>query len=162
MPRRSRLCGSHIHISPGPYKCFSLEDLKSIACGIVYYAQNLEDVLPASRREHRYCRYNWSGGSGLGLWYEDGSDGAVDETIERIGLVDDERELKEFMQDDRRVLWNFEHVLPGSTGTVEFRGGRGLRGPVRTKWWVAFVTAFINLCAPRVSCAQGSRFRDYG
>ena len=51
---------------------------------------------------------------------------------------------------DRRVLWNFEHVVPGSTGTIEFRGGRGLRGPVRTKWWIAFVIAFVNLCAPQV------------
>jgi len=51
---------------------------------------------------------------------------------------------------DRRVLWNFEHVVPGSTGTIEFRGGRGLRGPVRTKWWIAFVIAFVNLCAPQI------------
>jgi len=56
--------------------------------------------------------------------------------------------LKDLMQSDRRVLWNFEHVVPGDrcTGTVEFRGGRGLRGPDRTKWWIAFVVSFIQYC----------------
>lgn len=65
-----------------------------------------------------------------------------------IQMINDKERLKNFMQSDRRVLWNFEHVVPGNrcTGTVEFRGGRGLRGPNRTKWWIAFVLSFVQYC----------------
>ncbi|KAJ6128017.1 amidoligase enzyme-domain-containing protein [Penicillium samsonianum] len=147
LPRRSAKCGSHIHVSPGPNKRFTLTELKKIACGIVFYANNLNDMLPAPRRNNAYCQKNWET-SRVGVWYENGSNNDVRLTMEQIWGVDDERELEDFMQDDRRVMWNFEHTVPGNrcTGTVEFRGGRGLRGPNRTKWWIAFVVSFIQLC----------------
>lgn len=104
-------------------------------------------MLPAPRRNNAYCQKNWEA-SGVGVWYETGTDKDVRETMGEIWTVNDEEELKVFMQEDRRVMWNFEHVVPGDgcTGTIEFRGGRGLRGPNRTKWWIAFVVSFIQLC----------------
>ncbi|KAK6441238.1 hypothetical protein LTR95_002537 [Oleoguttula sp. CCFEE 5521] len=47
------------------------------------------------------------------------------------------------MQEERYVLWNFANLLK-TKKTIEFRGGRGLRGPKRTKWWIAFVVGFID------------------
>nr|OQO25809.1 hypothetical protein B0A51_06221 [Rachicladosporium sp. CCFEE 5018] len=47
------------------------------------------------------------------------------------------------IQDDRRALWNFANLLQDKK-TIEFRGGRGLRGPQRTKWWIAFVVGFVD------------------
>ena len=124
-----------------------MNELKKIACGIVFYANNLNDVLPEPRRDNTYYQKNWQASS-IGAWYENGSAVDLKQTMKRIWDIEDEQELKDFMQDDRRVLWNFEHVVPGRdcTGTVEFRGGRGLRGPNRTKWWIAFVVSFIQLC----------------
>lgn len=147
LPRRSAKCGSHIHVSPGPNKRFTMTELKNIACGIVFYANNLNDLLPRPRRNNPYCQKNWETAS-IGMWYRNGSNHDVLQTMEKIWMLNNEQELKNFMQDDRRVLWNFEHVVPvnNSTGTVEFRGGRGLRGPNRTKWWIAFVVSFIQLC----------------
>lgn len=47
-------------------------------------------------------------------------------------------------EDSRYVLWNFENVLPGKSGTVEFRDGRAMRGLNRTRWVIAFVVGFID------------------
>lgn len=48
------------------------------------------------------------------------------------------------MQGNRYVLWNFDNVAQDKSGTIEFRGGRFLRGEVRTKRWMAFTVAFIH------------------
>ncbi|KAK5457171.1 hypothetical protein LTS15_004952 [Exophiala xenobiotica] len=148
LPRRSAKCGSHIHVSPGPDKCFTLMELKKIACGIIYYADNLTDMLPQSRRNNQYCQMNWEV---LGIGWGNCDSEDMRQAMKTIWEIDDKGRLKNFMQDDRYVLWNFEHVAPTDTcnscsGTVEFRGGRGLRGPNRTKWWIAFVLSFIQLC----------------
>lgn len=31
------------------------------------------------------------------------------------------------------------------SGTIEFRGGRHLRGPNRTFWWITFAVCFVSL-----------------
>ena len=71
--------------------------------------------------------------------------------------IKDLRRLRDFMQasdepkKDRYVLWNFDNVVqPGGSGSVEFRGGRAFRGPVRTKRWIAFVMAFVHFCLNQV------------
>ena len=157
LPRRSAKCGSHIHVSPGPNKRFTLYELKAIASGVIFYDDNLDDILPRPRQHNKYCQRNWENSQSLAMWYTDGDKRTLAPTILRIYDCDTILELKNLMQDNRRVLWNFEHALPGSTGTVEFRGGRGLRGPNRTKWWIAFVIAFIQLCISQVSRAEPGR-----
>lgn len=77
-----------------------------------------------------------------------------------INNVSDEASLVEIIQGwdkgDRRTLWNFHNVTPKPnsgktvTGSVEFRGGRCLRGPVRTKRWIAFSIAFVILAINEV------------
>ncbi|KAJ5418404.1 amidoligase enzyme-domain-containing protein [Penicillium crustosum] len=126
MPRRSAKCGSHIH-----YRLLR---------------EQSERHAPLPRRNNTYCQNNWET-SLVGSMYKSGSKKDVRQTMERIWKIKNEEELKRFMQEDRRVMWNFEHTVPGArfTGTVEFRGGRGLRGPNRTKWWIAFVVSFIQL-----------------
>ncbi|KAF4957003.1 hypothetical protein FGADI_3415 [Fusarium gaditjirri] len=69
--------------------------------------------------------------------------------------------LKNIMQNDRYVLWNFDNIVPGSSGTIEFRGGRCLRGEIRTKRWIAFTIALIqallnmnNIANPNVSTLE--------
>lgn len=61
--------------------------------------------------------------------------------------------LKKIIQDNRYVLWNFENILPRKSGTIERRGGRCLRGEVRTKRWIAFTIPFIHAVLSMVRSA---------
>ncbi|KAF1737825.1 hypothetical protein CRV24_003452 [Beauveria bassiana] len=42
------------------------------------------------------------------------------------------------------VIWNFDNTLPNKSGTIEFRGGRMLRGEIRTKRWITFAICFLR------------------
>ena len=142
-PHYSSRCGSHVHVSPGPKKHFTLKQLKKIACGIVYYAEHIDSVLPYSRRDNPYCETNYP------YFRSSSAFNVYQDKLEDIWKCADKQALiKEIQRDRRRVLWNFQNAGSGDrcTGTVEFRGGRGLLGPVRTKWWIAFVMSFIQLC----------------
>ena len=55
------------------------------------------------------------------------------------------------MQMERKVLWNFKPAANDGTGTIEFRGGRHLRGPVRTKRWIAFAVSCVHFLLEMVS-----------
>jgi len=55
-----------------------------------------------------------------------------------------EKDIADWMQGDRYVLWNFANILPSGSGTVEFRGGAGMRGLIKTRWLIAFVVGFID------------------
>jgi hypothetical protein len=66
------------------------------------------------------------------------------------------RSVVEYMQKDRNMLWNTEPLVgtekEAAKGSIEFRGGRCSRGPVRTKRWVAFTVGLIELLLCKV-CA---------
>lgn len=79
----------------------------------------------------------------------------INSASDKASLV---RMIQGWDRDDRRTLWNFHNVTPkpdsgkpSTTGSVEFRGGRCLRGPVRTKRWIAFSVAFVTLAIEEVS-----------
>lgn len=65
--------------------------------------------------------------------------------VQRIVSRGDERGIIAYMQgEDRYALWNFHNIEEGGTATIEFRGGRGVRGLVRTKWWNSFMLASLT------------------
>ena len=80
-----------------------------------------------------------------------------DEVWDRIKSIAPQMSCGNFMQGsfeskkDRYVLWNFDNILRDRSGTVGFRGGRGLKGTMRTKSRIAFVMAFIHMCINQVS-----------
>lgn len=139
MPERSRLCGSHIHVSRGSNHRFSLSQLKTIAYGIVVYEQLIIMFLMANRTSNTYCQPNTQNSPRLRA--TGGSHTAIAQLIKGAS---DTTALKRIMQDSRYVLWNFDNIVPGKSGTIEFRGGRCLRGEVRTKRWIAFTVSFIE------------------
>ncbi|KAI3324705.1 putative amidoligase enzyme-domain-containing protein [Xylariaceae sp. AK1471] len=155
-PDSSRLCGSHIHVSPSPRKAFTLVQLKNIAFGVILYEDLIMELLPQCRHSNNYCLKNTlrsrklknmkSSETGTSWGYPC----AVWKYISNE--IDDKEELRDFMQEgldtrkSRYVLWNFDNILPNRSGTVEFRGGHGLRDPAETRMWIAFVVAFIHLC----------------
>ncbi|KAI1780350.1 putative amidoligase enzyme-domain-containing protein [Hypoxylon cercidicola] len=139
-PIQSPKCGSHIHISPGlaARGRYAFHELKVIAFGVVAYEPLVLLVLPASRHENVYCRPNTKSSSQLGGCHN------LRQMRQLIASARSLEGLKDIMQADRRVLWNFENTLLGKSGTIEFRGGRGLRGRNRTKRWIAFAVSFIH------------------
>lgn len=158
-PERSQLCGSHIHVSLGRQRKFDLHKLRALAFGVLYYERAVYSLLPSCRQTNRYCQLNSERSEALrALENFFGSDGQATWAA-RAGIqeIDNLQELRDFMQKspnpetDRHVLWNFDNILPGRSGTVEFRGGEGLEDPVRTKTWIAFVVAFVHLCVTKVS-----------
>lgn len=138
MPEKSTLCGSHIHVSRGRTNTFTLPQLKTIAYGIYLYEGLVLKLLMACREGNDYCTPNGQASSQLR------NCGNLYEAAQLISSAPDAESLRDIMQDDRYVLWNFSNVAPGKSGTIEFRGGRFLRGKVRTKRWITFAVAFIH------------------
>lgn len=139
IPERSLKCGSHIHVSRGQGSTFSLPQFKTIAYGIVLYETLILELLMRERSNNRYCRPNTLNSTQLG---QCGSDSVRMGRL--INLARDTTSLRNIMQNNRYVLWNFDNIVPGRSGTIEFRGGRCLRGEVRTKRWIAFTLALID------------------
>ncbi|TGJ80069.1 hypothetical protein E0Z10_g8703 [Xylaria hypoxylon] len=139
MPERSTRCGSHIHLSRGWGKTFSLPQLKTIAFGIAIYEPLIVSLLMANRANNDYCKLNTENSSQL---RQCGSDTWAIARL--IKSATNASMLKDIMQNDRYVLWNFANIVPGSSGTIEFRGGRCLRGEIRTKRWIAFTISLLH------------------
>ncbi|PCG94029.1 Putative amidoligase enzyme [Penicillium occitanis (nom. inval.)] len=147
MPRRVLRCGSHVHVSPGRGS-FHLKELQAIAFAVVFYNDQVQQVLPQSRRNYHYCVPNKEHSRKL-------KGKSISAVAALINAVQSKEKLVEIIQGlskkDRPVLWNFHNVtkMPfteePAIGTVEFRGGRCLRGPVRTKRWISFAVAFMIL-----------------
>ena len=156
MPIPSSRCGSHIHVSPWPNRQFSLHDLHALAFGTIHYEFHVHNLLPEYRQHNKYCRPNTEHSEALHELIHVRGVHARDVWKKTVGIKD-LRRLRDFMQasdepkKDRYVLWNFDNVVqPGGSGSVEFRGGRAFRGPVRTKRWIAFVMAFVHFCLNQV------------
>ncbi|KAI0440169.1 putative amidoligase enzyme-domain-containing protein [Xylaria telfairii] len=139
MPERSSRCGSHIHLSRGSGKTFSLSQLKSIAYGIVIYEPLIVSLLMSNRVNNDYCKLNTVDSPQL---MQCGTNRRA--VAKLIKSATDTETLKNIMQNSRYVLWNFANIVPGRSGTIEFRGGRCLRGEVRTKRWIAFTLAIVH------------------
>ena len=156
MPRRSSRCGSHVHVSPDR-GYFHLRELQAIAFAVIWYDREVQQILHRSRRGFDHCRQNIVHSREL----QNKTPNAI---ARKINNVFHEADLVKIIQgwgkDDRRTLWNFQNVTqkPGSsrpcTGSLEFRGGRCLRGPVRTKRWIAFAVAFVVLAIKEVCCSS--------
>ncbi|KAI3332879.1 putative amidoligase enzyme-domain-containing protein [Ustulina deusta] len=139
MPERSPRCGSHVHLSRGRGRAFSLSQLKTIAYGIAIYEPLIASLLMTNRANNDYCKLNTQNSPQL---RQCGLNGPAIARL--INSATNAEMLKDIMQSDRYVLWNFENIVPERSGTIEFRGGRCLRGEIRTKRWIAFTIAIVH------------------
>ncbi|KAK7903720.1 hypothetical protein LTR67_001740 [Exophiala xenobiotica] len=140
-PNSDRRCGSHVHLKlPNG---FSLSQLKKIACGIAFHKDEITKMLPPERRGNTYCKQNWDRSAYLNRR-------SMNQALNLINSANNVQDLIWYMQGEvvdqqRYVLWNFQNIT-GNSGTIEFRGGRCLRGRHRTKWWIAFAVGFMFFC----------------
>lgn len=143
MPMRSAQSGTHIHIAPGSGTHFYLSTLKRMTYGIVIYEPliltllmpdqvNMPNWRPNSQASEKLwqCRGNWASIAWL------------------IRSAVNTRGLAQIMQDSRFVLWNFENIQPGKSGTIEFRGGWCLRGEASTRRLMPLPYAYYMLLSP--------------
>lgn len=135
--QRNESCGSHVHVAPTGRK-YTLGELKYVAFAVVCYEANLMTMLPRVRQNHPYCQMNTRASAQLANGIRIGS---VRNDIRSLTTY---QAVVQYMQGDTRTcLWNFRNVT--GSGTVEFRGGRHLRGANRTYAWVTLAVAFIGL-----------------
>ncbi|OQO15258.1 hypothetical protein B0A48_00641 [Cryoendolithus antarcticus] len=142
MPEQSSNCGSHGHVSPSGRR-WSLGQLRNIAVRIVYFEALIQAMLPATRGNNSYCQKNSTSSSRLGSYISGGQQGWRNFIAAVTGA--NRETLVTLMQSDRKVLWTFTHIVDEGIGSIEFRGGRGLRGEIRSKWWIAFAVSYIKL-----------------
>lgn len=218
-PDRSTKAGTHVHITPGPSRKWTVSQLRRIAVGIIRYENLVQEMLPYHRRtlrssvrpgclqspidatDHNYYHYARSNSSSrsdsrenLNDMFNQGgssskhsrlfdnddlvarlqrlsfagptqpprekSHAQLLEEIQRRSPRMNEEQIVQWMQGDNRyVLWNFQNIRRGGSGTIEFRGGRGMRGPNRTKWVIGFVVGFIHLLLVEVRLGRRRALR---
>ena len=154
-------CGSHIHIAPTGRK-FLLRELQSLSYAIITHEHLVNALLPPASTNNAYCKPNSTVSTQLQNHFRAGrnraSFTAVREVIKRMRNVCEVWALMQGTEvQGRYVVWNFKNTaVAGGTGTVEFRGGRHLRGPNRTFWWITFVVAFVSLALRKVSTCHAN------
>ncbi|KAF3182999.1 hypothetical protein TWF788_005801 [Orbilia oligospora] len=142
--KKNRSCGSHIHVAPWRDK-FTLKQAKTIAFACCYYEPCIVSLIPEERRDNAYCQRNSKifPSSRMSLLFRNGDMAAIARDIKEVLSTES---LIDYMQGESRyVLWNFKPLASPRTGTIEFRGGRHLRGPNRTISWITFVVVFVML-----------------
>jgi hypothetical protein len=148
-------CGSHVHISPVG-RNFTISELKKIAKFVLMMEEHIFNLLPQTRRHHRFCELNTFVSPRLKGLKARGKSGAVyGEFCLAVGNCRNEQELCHLMQEgystSQRTLWNFNNTFADGKGTVEFRGGRHLQGPERTKAWITLALSLVHLAIYKVS-----------
>jgi hypothetical protein len=151
--RKNHTAGTHVHVSPVSRK-FTLCEVKTIAFACCYYEPYVVSLLPVERRDYRYCQRNTKVAPRMGALYRRRTSAAMMKIASEIRGKISMKGVCVYVQGGldsahRTVLWNFQN-LAHSKPTVEFRGGRHMRGPVRTLRWIAFVIVFISLALDEV------------
>ncbi|KAF9881631.1 CFEM domain-containing protein [Colletotrichum karsti] len=164
-PENSLVCGSHVHVSPAPSMQFSLLQLKMVAYGVVVYEPLVQQLLPYFRRDNSYCKDNTKHSDALiGIMSSSHcSECGLKEAQRQIMAAGTAQSVRDLMQrsassrDDKHVMWNFNNTLPGRSGSIEFRGGRGLRDYTMSTRWIAFTVAFVHMCLSEPFCIRYHR-----
>ena len=138
-----------------------MEELRQVAYVVATTEPWIAHILPPERVNNMYSQSNSSSASSASgfvePWGEWGSDWAshvpeLSKIWRSIGTRRNQKQLCRYIQGSNKyTMWNFLHTLEGRKGTIEFRGGRHLRGPVITKRWIVFTVAFVALAIEKVT-----------
>jgi len=144
--KKNFTAGTHIHVAPWG-KPFSLKQAQIIAFACCYYEPYVISLMPKERRDYKYCQRNTQVAGRMAILYKQKKIHVIASDIKKKGSL---KSLCTYMQGGvdsghRRVMWNFQGLLKKKTGTIEFRGGRHMRGPGRTIRWITFVVVFVML-----------------
>jgi len=153
--QKTASCGTHVHVAPWQRR-YSLAEVRTIAFACCYYERYIVSCMPTERRDYDYCRRNSKVVQRMGQLYRKKTRGGLAQIATDILATTNFNEIIIYMQGsaegNRRVLWNFRNLT--SSGTIEFRGGRHMRGSERTVRWISFVVVFILMALDEVSSRQ--------
>ena len=126
----NKSCGMHVHVD---VRDLSLEQLKNVVRAYVFFQDEIDRVLPRSRRNGGYCRYlcnSWNRADFLQRVTEA-------TTVQRLGYAFPQRACVLNL-----AKWRM-------TGTLEFRQHSGSAEAAKVltwaKWCIAFVEKFRNI-----------------
>jgi hypothetical protein len=133
-------------VTPAPSGRFSLDQLKHIAFTLLLNEHAIHKTLTRERQDNRFCKINSKASPRLS-----GRHVSVSELRHLITAQSNAEHLCQLMQgNDRQVLWNFQNTRPQGSGTIEFRGGRHMRGPHRALRFIAFAVSVIYMALKEV------------
>ncbi|KAL2070253.1 hypothetical protein VTL71DRAFT_13279 [Oculimacula yallundae] len=137
-------CGSHIHVAPQG-RPYSMSELRTIAFAVVTQEHMVKSLLPKARSRNNYCQRNSKRSPKLINYFRNGKNAASFTQVKAAILqMTSPAQILDLMQGtERYVIWNFRNIA--TTNTIEFRGGRHLRGPNRSFWWITLAVSFISL-----------------
>ena len=157
----SRYAGTHVHVGSSG-RDFDLSDAKKVAFAACIYEPYVFSLLPEDRRHSVYCIRNSLQADRMGELLKQRTSIALKLISEDIKGCD-LGSLIIYMQGAqtdgkrRRVIWNFLNLIQSPTSgrppihTIEFRGGRPVRGYARTLAWLSFAVTFIAMAIHEVS-----------
>ncbi|CAD6594260.1 MAG: glycine cleavage system H-protein subunit [Alectoria sarmentosa] len=149
-------CGTHVHVSPGDSK-WTLEQAKNVSRSILYFEEAFEVLLPPERRGNRECRSNQSDNPKLkdlpdlkACFEKIQECGSIKALIHLMNGKDEDQPLVceewngEIAVTERCYGFNFENLMEGKIGTIEFR-----RPPCVTNYqdcvmWAEFGASFMQ------------------
>ena len=158
-PQINKTAGTHIHVAPWKKK-FTLKQAQTIAFACCYYEPYIISFLPRERRDNKYCRRNTRVPGRMGSLYNRKTSTAIAQIASDIKKKTSAKAIVDYIQggvtsQHRYVLWNFQGLLRPTTGTIEFRGGRHMRGQNLTRRWIAFVIIFTLFALSEVREPDG-------
>ena len=123
-----------------------MEELRQVAYFVIISEVWVDETMPPDRLNNFYCINNIYN---VGSSTHSRNLGVICDSLRK---ATNPEQLCSFMQRDRYCRWNFENTLPTKKkGTIEFRGGRHVRGKVMTKRWIVFTITFVSLAIEKAS-----------
>ncbi|KAL9067293.1 MAG: hypothetical protein Q9161_006992 [Pseudevernia consocians] len=149
-------CGTHVHVSPGDSR-WTLEQAKNVSRSVLYFEEAFEVLLPPERRGNRECRNNRTDNPklkhlpDLGSCFQKIHECTTIKALVHLMNAKDEylsiaceESNGENAVTDRCYGFNFENLMEGRIGTIEFR-----RPPCVTNYqdcvmWAEFGASFMQ------------------
>ncbi|OIW34290.1 hypothetical protein CONLIGDRAFT_688027 [Coniochaeta ligniaria NRRL 30616] len=138
--KTNKTCSTHIHISPGDGKDWTLDELKEISMAVTYFEWAFLALLPPHRRKSAFCQSHTAGRS----WAK--ADRKEARKLTRL-MNPDPRNGNTSTKD---YAWHFGNIFPGPSGmestgkTIEWRQPPGVETADACLAWTELALNFIQ------------------
>lgn len=132
----------HVHVSPFNSPKYSVDQIKRILKGVVYYDQPMTRIMPADRKANPWAQSNvekfpaWRTAS---LQVPQKRWAPLFDSFDKHKMI---AQLLLSIPTDRYVAWNFLN-LNATCGTIEFRRPPGVQSSKEAKHWAAVALGFV-------------------
>ncbi|KAF3930174.1 hypothetical protein ABW19_dt0210377 [Dactylella cylindrospora] len=134
-------CGFHVHFATVPK--WEFEDLKSLSKAIICFDPLIDALLPAVRRESKYCQSVIFNPQIIPILQKVREGRGYDYAFKNIDKMPNISSLVFLISPSRYTAWNFRKIVEAShEGTVEFRRPPGVDNASDAIQWICFVHSF--------------------